>query len=1035
MIRSILKKLPLPELAAFIIAAFALSGWLPDKKVWLINNFTAITLLVCITSKILFEYASVNKRLLLPARILALGTIAIGALSILSIVFKLVPIDYLAERMPEDITGSETEMVLITAVSFILIGIALYRITLYNAEKVFLSHVFSLIVLFIALLSAIAYVFHENSFSPIAFYKPMRIIAAICFSLLAISILLVNKHKGFIGDLTSEYHGAKIARVLIPLAILVPVILGFFQLRSEAAGVYTRPYDVALLTLGRIIILVLFIWRCAVIINRSNKALLTEIEERKRNEDRLRYKRALLEAQNEAIPDAILVVDLEGKILSFNKHFGKLWNIPKEILEQNDDAAALEYAVKQLTDPGEFIRRVNYIYAHPYETSHDEIVFKDGRIIERYGNSVIGDDGTRYGWAWYFRDITLNKNYENTIKNFNRELEIKVKERTEELNKSEMRFRLLVENSLDIISLIDYDGRIMYMSPSIKRLTGYTDKEMTGKQGFDLIHPDDVEGGEKFRLSLIEMPSVPGNSTFRLKHKNGGYIWVEGTVTNMLNDENVKAFVLNYHDITQRKKAEENLRNSEKRFRSLIENAHDIISLSDENGERFYVSPAIERITGFSPAETLGQPVFNIVHPEDREKARAMRTEFMKDPGVLKPISFRFLKKGGGFVWIEGTIVNLLQDENVKAVVGNFHDVTEKKLSEEKIRLTNERFEMVSKATNDAVWDWNLETDEIYWNEAIQTMFNFCAVDIATGSKWKIHIHPLDFNRVTKKLVYHIKNRMQNWQDEYRFLCSDGSYKFVFNRGFILFNNEGKPYRIIGAMQDVTEINRLEQSLNNERIKKQRELINATLEGQEKERTEIGRELHDNINQLLTATKLYLDVASSQPSMKDEMINRSTENISRCMEEIRRLSSALVPPSIHINSFGEIIQDLIEPVKLATAINIVYEVTDANRDILTADQQLNVYRIVQEHLNNIIKHAKAKNVVISVKLVNDQIKITIEDDGQGFDITARRKGIGFKNIQSRAELLNGRMNVKSKPGKGCLLEVNFPVKEPDALIV
>src|SRR5438046_10116139 len=106
-----------------------------------------------------------------------------------------------------------------------------------------------------------------------------------------------------------------------------------------------------------------------------------------------------------------------------------------------------------------------------------------------------------------------------------------------------MRVRLLVENSLDIISLVNADGRIIYISPSVKRLTGFTEKEMIGKSGFDLIHPDDVKGGKKFQLSLVNMPFVPAKSTFRLMHKDGGYVWLEGTATNRLSDEYVKAFV------------------------------------------------------------------------------------------------------------------------------------------------------------------------------------------------------------------------------------------------------------------------------------------------------------------------------------------------------------------------------------------------------------------------------------------------------------------------------------------------------------
>src|SRR6266536_3785725 len=111
MIRSILKKTPLPELAALIITVMALAGWLPEKRGWSISALTAITFIICILSRLLFEYASVNKKLLLPARILALCTIGIGILNIVAILFKLMPVDNLFEHMPEDVIGSEKNMV------------------------------------------------------------------------------------------------------------------------------------------------------------------------------------------------------------------------------------------------------------------------------------------------------------------------------------------------------------------------------------------------------------------------------------------------------------------------------------------------------------------------------------------------------------------------------------------------------------------------------------------------------------------------------------------------------------------------------------------------------------------------------------------------------------------------------------------------------------------------------------------------------------------------------------------------------------
>lgn len=168
-----------------------------------------------------------------------------------------------------------------------------------------------------------------------------------------------------------------------------------------------------------------------------------DITEQKEAEEALRYRKALLEAQNEAIPDAILVVDTMGNMLSFNRHFAKLWNIPKKIIDARDDAAALQFAMTQVEDPQGFIDGVNYCYAHPEELTHEEIAFKDGRIIERYGNPVTGENQTHYGFIWFFRDITKRKQAEasireseNRYKVLSQTLEQQVAARTKELHRS-----------------------------------------------------------------------------------------------------------------------------------------------------------------------------------------------------------------------------------------------------------------------------------------------------------------------------------------------------------------------------------------------------------------------------------------------------------------------------------------------------------------------------------------------------------------------------------------------------------------------
>jgi len=148
-------------------------------------------------------------------------------------------------------------------------------------------------------------------------------------------------------------------------------------------------------------------------------ANLRDATERKRTENSLGYQTALLQAQNEATRDGILVSDTKGNVLFHNKQFTKMWKTPDNIMDTKDDNLALEFAMTRLVDPVGFRDRVDYLYAHPNEVSHELIYFKDGQILDRYGSPVVDDSGKIYGWAWYFRDVTEDKRAEQAMQTQN----------------------------------------------------------------------------------------------------------------------------------------------------------------------------------------------------------------------------------------------------------------------------------------------------------------------------------------------------------------------------------------------------------------------------------------------------------------------------------------------------------------------------------------------------------------------------------------------------------------------------------------
>jgi signal transduction histidine kinase len=204
---------------------------------------------------------------------------------------------------------------------------------------------------------------------------------------------------------------------------------------------------------------------------------------------------------------------------------------------------------------------------------------------------------------------------------------------------------------------------------------------------------------------------------------------------------------------------------------------------------------------------------------------------------------------------------------------------------------------------------------------------------------------------------------------------------------------------------------------------KQQQITEFVLGAQERERFELGQELHDNINQILATSKLYLDVAIEETEPRIELLLKSRKNISMAIEEIRKLSKELITFTLNDLGLIQSIKELIRSIQMINKVKILLHVAGLDETTLTPEQKINLYRIIQEQLNNILKHAQASHVVIDINGAKDRIFLQVKDNGKGFDPRIRRNGIGISNIIRRAELYNGKVEIESAPGKGCRLEV------------
>src|SRR5689334_20565321 len=197
-----------------------------------------------------------------------------------------------------------------------------------------------------------------------------------------------------------------------------------------------------------------------------------------------------------------------------------------------------------------------------------------------------------------------------------RQLLLERKQAEEALQNSEKRFRALIENGLDNISLLKADGTLIWESPAAIRMLAYAPDEFVGQDIFDLMHPEDLAWTRDLYARLIQEPGGHQRGTFRLRRSDGTWRWVDAIVTNMLNEPSVNAIVVNYRDVTEQRQAEEALRESQSKYQSLVETSHDLIWSVDAEGKITFLNRAAREIYGYEPEELIGHSFFEIMNPQ-----------------------------------------------------------------------------------------------------------------------------------------------------------------------------------------------------------------------------------------------------------------------------------------------------------------------------------------------------------------------------------------------------------------------------------
>ena len=343
-------------------------------------------------------------------------------------------------------------------------------------------------------------------------------------------------------------------------------------------------------------------------------------------------------------------------------------------------------------------------------------------------------------------------------------------------------------------------------------------------------------------------------------------------------------------------------------------------------------------------------------------------------------------------------------------------------------------------------WEMDVVTKTCKWSDEMYRIYGYERDEILPSLDIFLkHVHPDDSGTIDKKINGYLPKN-DTFDLEFRIVNKYNIIKDIYGRLVIERNSSGEPVKQLGFIQDVTErkdtakkllaslkdVSKLEKDLIKHQLEQQKLITEVTINAQEKERNELAKELHDNINQMLAIVKMYLNVAKDDKSATDDMVDRCCTIVEQAIEEIRKLSKSLLSPSLGDIGIFEALNDLVQEMILSRQFNVNLDLENRDSQTLDSNIELMLYRIVQEQLNNIIKYAHAKEVKITLKINPEIIFLSISDNGNGFDTKKKGNGIGLKNIRSRVEFYNGKININSSPGNGCIIDITIPIpKEAD----
>jgi len=585
------------------------------------------------------------------------------------------------------------------------------------------------------------------------------------------------------------------------------------------------------------------------------------------------------------------------------------------------------------------------------------------------------------------------------------------------LEASESSYRALVQASPDVIWQNDAEGRFTFFADTAEALFGYSPSEMVGQHFSFVVADESMDLATRAWADLHDPATRTLRLRFVLRRKDGGFVPSELSAVGVFEDGRFVGGQGTIRDISERERLEAELRASEERYRFLVEHSPDVIYATDADGRITYFSESVERVLGWTPAEVVGRHFRDIIRTPSGSPVGVRFNELAH--GLSDTVArMELIDRKGRYHPFEVTASAIRHDGVFGGVHGAARDIGERERLERELRESEGRYRYLVQASPDLVWMTDQDGRFTFVSDQARTILGWEPVDLLGRSF--ADLAPRGSRRGAVARFRWLQRRpTEVHRSRLKVLTLDGRERAMEITGIGMVADDGQFLGAHGAARDVSERDRLEADLRRQAA----ELASS------EERSHLARELHDSVTQALFSMTLLSRSAEllfqKDPSQVPAKLAALRELQRDALAEMRALIFELRPGNIVENGLIQGLRTHSAALSGRIGLPVVVESDLTDRPPIQVEETL--YRIAQEALHNVVKHASARQVRLEVGRVADGVRLRVIDDGRGFDPSGVPDGhLGITGMRSRAERLGGRLTVSSAAGRGTTIEVVVP---------